>query len=739
MLYFQTNRKQQAGEGNMMNLYQLPDCSKKLPSLFMSGRIFLYQMKTCVPLRMRGAEKLREARRDRFFTKNIIMAAFGVCAALLFLISPLAATAAAADETDNTPALQAPASTSSLRAADKALSAATRNRDAAIKRVSLAYQKLAAADTADKVKAARKELTAARTALQKANQAYSEEVAQNSARTAEQTREEASRYHGAAVAAQRRADAAAKKAAEASGAERTKLLQEAAQQAANAQAYSMEADTRARIAALAASEARRRHAAAPSPESKAAVQQAERDARQAAQYARLARAAASQADGQVQKTVQGAHADNKKRVSSATKKIEGQRKYLMFSAVTSGAVGLYMLNRQCNPTPYHKDCDTIYAQGDGKCKTLDTVGDDKALATQLVTRMKILGGPPHTYVGCVLGPAAITNAFINLKQRKKLKKTKSQLEGVSQGLGAATTAGGIQLAGADHKAPDVSVPGAETTDPDDPDLPDLEIEVPCPDNVKKMCSIDVSDGTVTGADSPGGIGEWAADIPAADRVAALEEMQKEIGDDLDEIRKLLTAGASPASPGTVDGTGGGAADTAGDTPAFNFDPLGTTVAGGSAGGGASFSGAAPLDAGGNTPELSAPPDGLYDDEGSGGGGAAAFAGGAFGGADEAADDSLESDGEPAAAGGAAAFAGYSRRRPAQTAGSGGNEPPLSFGNDKVAASGTDIFAAVKSSYNNFRRSGQFVHPSTQGASAAPFVPTTDSGGGGSGRGSSGLE
>ena len=686
--------------------------------------------KTCVllreALRKRGAERLREVSADRFFTKNI-MAAFGACAALLFLISPLAA--AAADETDNTPALQAPVA---LPIIETPISTATRNRDAAVRRVSLAYQKLAAADTADKVKAARKELTAARTALQKANETYSKEVAQNSARTAEQTREEASRYHGAAVAAQRRADAAAKKADEASGAERAKLLQEAAQEAAKAQAYSMEADTRARIAALAASEARRRYAAAPSPESKYAVQLAERDARQAAQYARASRVAASSADGQVQKTVQGAHADNKKRVSSATKKIGNQRNFLMVSALASGATGLYLLNRQCNPTPFAKGCgsdaDSNYQSvanegtsgagatfegnvGDIKsgCLPIEATGiSAQGLTQTLVKGARILGGPPHTMFGCVMGPAAILNAFINLKARKSLKKTKSQLEGVS-----------VSLARNDKQTP--GVPGAGITDPDDPDLPE-SIEIPCPDNPVDICDMNIDDGTVTGGDlKPRPIGEYVGDMPIEDRRSAQEELAK-IKKDLERITARLNDDDSST------GIGSGATETAGDAPAFNFDPLGNVAGGASGGtGAASFAGAGPLDTGGNTPELSALPDGLYDSGGDARG-SASFAGDSFAavGEDEGEEDLLEGEGEDPAS---AAFAGFTRRR-RPAAATGTNEAPLSFGTDKVASSGTDIFGAIKRSYNDLRRSRQFVPPSAQGSVVSPVIPSSGGGSGG---------
>ena len=52
--------------------------------------------------------------------------------------------------------------------------------------------------------------------------------------------------------------------------------------------------------------------------------------------------------------IQAINTDNKKRIDSAVKKIDKQRRFLLLSAIANGAVGAYMLNKQCNPTPYPK-------------------------------------------------------------------------------------------------------------------------------------------------------------------------------------------------------------------------------------------------------------------------------------------------------------------------------------------------------------------------------------------------
>ena len=340
---------------------------------------------------------------------------------------------------------------------------------------------------------------------------------------------------------------------------------------------------------------------------------------------------------------------------------------------------------------------------------------------------KLIGGPPNTYHGCVLGPLAIGNAIINLKQRSSLKRTANQLKGVS----ASSAAAGAGAAEYDIMSPYYTTgPGGEIQW----NIPD--ISVPCMDG-GAGCAITNNGESLA---MPSGQFVPLADISKNLPPETLNERMAVVEAAMQENKDLIAnMQAAQQNLATNSRTVAGAAETAGNTPAFNFDPLGNQAGGGGSG---SFAGSsAPLssgsapgggylsDEGGNTPALSAAPAGLYGDSGGQSEGAAsAFAGGSAFSDGDSGGGVFGGSGE-----GAASFSGF---RPKQSGGASGNTPPLSFGNDKIASADTNLFGAVRHRYSVFRTKGAFIPPASEGAVVRPSLPSSPASGG---SGSSGAE
>ena len=356
-------------------------------------------------------------------------------------------------------------------------------------------------------------------------------------------------------------------------------------------------------------------------------------------------------------------------------------------------------------------------------------GGGGGLADWLISK-KIIGGPPNTYHGCVLGPLAIGNAIINLKQRSSLKRTANQLKGVAASSAGQGLAGAAKGAGV-----------AEDYDPMRPyytvgsdgelqwDIP--AIDVPCTDG-SPGCAITHNGEHLT---MPSGESMPLADInrnlppeTLNERLAAVELAMSKNKDIIAEVQAAQLKLSSPSSASET---------VAAAAPAFNFDPLGR-LQGSDTGSSASFAGSsAPLSSGAasggfgletgdNTPALTALPDGLYSESD----GAGAFAGGS-GFSDGDSDGGVFGGPRRGGSGsgdGAAAFSGF-RLKSSAGGGAGDNTPPLSFGNDRIASAATNIFGAVRQRYSAFRTEGRFIPPSSAGAVVRPVLPSSSAPGG----------
>ena len=402
--------------------------------------------------------------------------------------------------------------------------------------------------------------------------------------------------------------------------------------------------------------------------------------------------------------------ENQERIDSATKKIDKQRKFLGFSALANVAVGAYLLNRQCNPSPFPKP----NPHSDGPCKAIPDVAG-KFHCTYALGGM--IGGPPNTIHGCILGPLALAQGIIHLKQRRSLKKTKKKLEGVTTGIdGSALYAGNVDGVG----GTDGVYPASTPLDAEEPfHIPDLE--VPCANDPTQTCRLTNDGETMVPLNGgpPQPLSEIAGNLPTssddpleqADIDARMQAMEEAI-----RANQELITQADNANPNNGDDFQSVAGND--PTPAFNFDPLNTGSGSGSGSGtgAGSISGLSGFDdAGGNTPELPAPPEGVYGQDRDFSG-SQAFAGNIEG--ESAADDDSDVDGN------SAQFAAYGRRTVSGGGGnnSSNNERSLLFGADRVATAETNIFGAIHDRYQEFRDRGQFIPPSTSGAVVTPTIP-----------------
>ena len=208
---------------------------------------------------------------------------------------------------------------------------------------------------------------------------------------------------------------------------------------------------------------------------------------------------------------------------SAIQKAKKQRKRLILAAFVSGGAGLFLLKTKCNPTPYPN-----FQPPDpgGVHPPLQVTGFVKWLGV----KAKIIGGPPNTTFGCVLGPLAIGAAAMLVKRSMEMKKTIAQLSG---GDGN----------------------GGGSVDPE----PISDIEVPCLEDPTKTCLL-VNGGThITTLDGspPKSIEEIAKNLPPHDAqtLAGLEEAMaaqqeaiaqaKALDPGFDPIAELKNPAASP--------------------------------------------------------------------------------------------------------------------------------------------------------------------------------------------------
>ena len=574
----------------------------------------------------------------------------------------------------------------------------------------------------------------ARTALDTANQELAE--AQNTYRSALRELTIAkSRSAESALSAASKASAAAKQAA--SEAEAAKVQAEAAAKeikenpnnaaainraakaAATAKVAAAKAQAQAAAACSAAKAAEYYNSQYPSNVSGSAATSARNSCNDAKEEAQNALTAANETEQATRNKIQATHTENQERIDSATKKIEKQRKFLGFSAVANVAVGAYLLNRQCNPSPTPKP-----SEGEGKTQECESMPVDEGGVASKVhcyyTLGELIGGPPSTVHGCILGPLALAQGIIHLKQRRSLKKTKNKLKGVTTGIdGSALYAGNVDGAGGtDGIYPNHPIP----IDKKEPfHIPDLE--VPCANDPTQTCRLTNDGETIVPLDGgpPQSLSEIAGNLPTssddpveqADIDARIQAMEEAI-----RANQELITQADNANPNNGDDFQSIAGND--PTPAFNFDPLNTGSGSnsGSGTGAGSISGLSGFDdAGGNTPELPAPPEGVYGQDRDFSG-SQAFAGNIEG---ESADDDDDSDVD----GNSAPFAAYGRRTASGRSNnnSSNNEKSLPFGADRVATAETNIFGAIHDRYQGFRDSGQFIPPSTSGAVVTPTIPT----------------
>ena len=210
----------------------------------------------------------------------------------------------------------------------------------------------------------------------------------------------------------------------------------------------------------------------------------------------------------------------KQQNESAIQKAKKQRKRLMLAAFVSGGAGIYLLKTKCNPTDF--------PMGDGKINIPEPVSAADSITgiasaasvsglTNAMNNIGLIGGPPKTTFGCVLGPVAIAQALMMLKKASDMKKTIAQLSG-SKGGGS-----------------------------DDFDIPD--VNVPCLEDPTKTCKL-VNGGThITSLDGspPRSIKEVAENLPPHDEqtLAALEEAVKAQEETLAKARESLGPDFNP--------------------------------------------------------------------------------------------------------------------------------------------------------------------------------------------------
>ena len=441
--------------------------------------------------------------------------------------------------------------------------------------------------------------------------------------------------------------------------------------------------------------------------------------------------------------IQAIQKENQERIDSATKKIDKQRKFLGFSALANVAVGVYLLNKQCNPTPYAK-----YTAGDFQTKcgiqaggppgTVAATALAAASTAHLAGKLNcgfamgnMIGGPPNTVHGCVMGPLALAQGLMHFKQRQSLKRTRQKLEGVNTGIdGSMLYAGNVDGAEGNTGNPidgGPSYPKPASLDENEPfHIPDLEI--PCPNDPTQTCQLTNNGETIVPVNGgpPQSVSEIAANLPTssedsvvqADIEARMQALEDAVKANQELIAQANEYNSDPTAnnplipnPNSEDDSQSVVENTA---PAFNFDPLGTSSGDGSVKGAGSISGLSGFeDGGGNTPELSAPPEGVY---GSGGGdslGAGSFAGNV---------EVMDEDGLSGADAGNTQFSPWGRRTISGSGDQSSSDKTLPFGTDTVATADVNIFGAVQNRYQEFRDRGQFIPPSTSGAVVTPTIP-----------------
>ena len=602
---------------------------------------------------------------------------------------------------------------------------------AAQAKLSTAFQNFLDANTNAERDTARAALDAANQELVTAQNAYRDalrDLTIAKSRSAESALSAASKASAAAKKAAAEAEEA-KAQAEAAAKEieenpnNAEAINKAAEAAAKAKAAAAKAQAQAEAACSAAEGAAYYNSQYPSNVSGAAAANARHSCDDAKKEAKNALVAANETEQATKDKIQAVHTENQERIDSATQKIEKQRKFLGYSAVANMAVGAYLLNRQCNPSPVPKP--NKKAEGETeKCKNLDGADPDKKAFCHYALG-GLIGGPPNTVHGCILGPAALLQGIIQIKQRKSLKRTKRKLAGVTTGIdGSALYAGNVDGAGGNTGNPidgGLSYPEPVPLDETEPfHIPDLEI--PCANDPTQTCRLTNNGETMIPLNGgpPQSISEIAANLPTSSndpaKQADIDARMQALEDAVKANQELITqANAFNPNPINTDFQ-----STAGNdpNPAFNFDPLGTGSGSGSGGSGkeaTSISGLSGFDdAGGNTPELPAPPAGVYG-QAEGSSEIESFAGNVEG----------DSTGEEDSSDPDATFATYGRRT---VSGNGKNSSPnnnnsMPFGTDKVATANTDIFGTIHDRYQGFRDDGQFIPPSTSGAVVTPTVPT----------------
>ena len=595
---------------------------------------------------------------------------------------------------------------------------------------------------------ANQKLTTAQTAYRKALN----ELTIAKSRSAESALSAASKASAAAKQAAAEAEAA-KAQAQAAAKEieenpnNAEAINKAAEAAANARVASIKAQAQARAACTASKAAGRYNSLYPSNVSGSAATSAQNSCDDAKEDAQNALTAANETEQSAKNKIQATHIENRQRVDSATKKIEKQRKFLGFSAFANMAVGAYLLNNQCNPTTAPKPGSPDAENGDAvkqKCgEGLFNGGASAGLAVDIPdadfdksTKCAyglggLIGGPPGVVYGCYLGPAALAQGVAHMKQRASLKRIRNNLKGVTTGIDGSALYAGNTIIGAGTDT-ETETPGNSDTDEEVVfAIPDLE--VPCMDDPTKTCRITDNGETIVPVDGSGpaqSISELAGNLPTSSsnpaEQAEIEARLQVLQDAVDANRELIVQ-AEAQNPnndensGTNDGSGFQAVTGNDPTPAFNFDPLGTGSESGTngVGGAAGIAGNSGFgNSGGNTPELSAPPEGVYEQDGQSG--SQTFAGGNLEG-DSLDEENLEDADDESSV----RFAGWGRR---SVSGGDSNKPnsasnSLPFGTDRVATTEISIFGAITDRYQGFRDSGQFIPPSTSGTVVTPSVPT----------------
>lgn len=346
-------------------------------------------------------------------------------------------------------------------------------------------------------------------------------------------------------------------------------------------------------------------------------------------------------------------AENKKNLESSIKKIRKQQKTLRISALINAGVGGYLLLNHCKP--------------------------------------------PAKKAGCVLGPLALSQAYIHYNQAKKMNKTANSLSKVTP---SDTNSGALKQM--NQKSSENNNPNTET---EDPQLivngkPISEVTFPCPGGKGGSRCVLEEDGTTirsTEGNSIATVSELAGIKPtgkeagkaisnALKKQKPLLEAVKKMDPQFNPVSNLNPAGMETASVPFIADLGEGS--LGGNTPPSSDAAIPYGESGKDSSGAKNnfpFVGGAPENAGEEGDYYSGGYEEDIEEE-----------------AAEEAEDNIEEEVQKLLD----KFSGNQNKKKADAA----TKKPLPFGKgEKISQSGRSILNVIRERYRNYRSRGEFIH------------------------------